>query len=402
MVSLDSLIRVAEQIETAPISLAPERCLQRRHKDAPCRRCLDACPAGAIRPGEPVALDAERCLDCGLCLHICPTEAFRGSGNRAGKLLRVLGSLDEGDIELACQRKSDMPLSRAGVAYVVNTKACLASLSLSTLLAAALPKKASSPTGRATKIWLNDEPCQTCPIGAVQGEVHRTVTGANRLLSALGLGTKIYTYHGSPVLLAPEPRKRPVVQGDTPHYSRRAFFRSLRGQTGRALAGLVVESRAGKAPTEVEQKLPHHLPSSRRFLAHVLNHLGQPAVERIETSGLSLGTVRINEDCTACGLCARLCPSGALAFDRDDRYFALRFSPIDCLGCTICTLICPNKAVTFRPEVDVRGLVADAPQVLQAGHLAACRGCGVPCTHGHGEPLCFVCQHRQKSRQRNP
>ncbi len=400
MLGLDSLVRIADRIETAPVSLKLERCLRRRHKEAPCRRCIEACPSQAITEGEPVALDAERCAGCGLCLHICPTEAFLGPGDGGSKLLRVLGSLDEGDVELACDRKADLSLARAKVSYVVKVKPCLASLSLPTLLAAVIQKKTSHRTGLATNIWLNDEPCRTCPIGAVQSEVRRTMAAANRLLAAFGLGARIFTYRGSPELLPRNQRKRPVVQGDIPHYSRRDFFGSLRNQTRRAWVNLAAESLAEDIPPAVEDKLPHQLPSGRRSLTRILYHLGQPAVESIEASGLSLGTVSINRDCTACGLCARLCPSGALTFAGHDRRFTIGFTPVDCLGCTICTLICPSKAASFRPEVDTRSLVAGAPQTLHAGRLGSCRVCGAHCTERHNEPLCFVCQRRQEADRR--
>jgi len=395
VLGLDSIARIVDQFEAAPINLAPEWCLRRRHKQAPCRRCLEACPTQAITEGDPVALDIERCVGCGLCLHLCPTEAF-GPGDRAGKLLEVLGLLSDDRVELACGRKDSLALTRAEVTYVVEVKPCLAILSLPTFLAAVAQRTAMDRSGHTGRLWLNDEPCADCPIGSVQSEVRRMVETANRLLAAFGQGPCFFTYSGSPDLLAGEPQERPVVQGDLPRYSRRGFFDSLRRQAQGALVSVVAESLPAESRPAVEDKLPHRLPPGRRSLARVLTRLGQPTVERIETTGLPLAAVSIEGDCTACSLCARFCPSGALAFAADEGHFVINFTAVNCLGCTICSLICPTRAVAFEPEVETRQLVKGAPRTLRAGELAPCQGCGVPCAAGDDEPLCFVCRQRQE------
>lgn len=396
VLGLDSLTRIVDQFEAAPISLASEWCLRRRHKQAPCRRCLEACPTQAITEGDPVALDVLRCVGCGLCLHLCPTEAFYGPGDRAGKLLEVLGLLSNGRVEWACGRKDNLALTRAEVSYVVEVKPCLAILSLPTLLAAVAQRTAKDRSGYTGRLWLNDEPCLDCPIGSVQSEVRRIAETANRLLAAFGQGPCFFTYRGSPELLAREPQERPVVQGDLPRYSRRGFFDSLRRQAQGALVSVVTKSLPVETPLAVEDKLLHRLPPGRRSLARVLTRLGQPTAERIETTGLPFAAVSIEGHCTACNLCARFCPSGALAFASDEGHFVINFTTVNCLSCTICSLICPTEALVFEPEVETKQLVEDTLQTLRAGKLAPCQGCGVPCAAEDDEPLCFVCRQRQE------
>jgi len=396
MMGLDRLIRIADQFESAPVRIAPERCLRRRHKEAPCQRCLEVCPTQAITEGGPIALDVEHCVGCGLCVHLCPTEALCGSADRAGKLLKVLGSLSDGRVDFACDRKASPALTRAEVSHVVEVKPCLAALSLPTLLAAAAQGAADDRSVHAAKLWVNDEPCLECPIGSVQSEIRRTVEATNRLLTAFGWEPSVFTYSGWPDLLAGESQERPVVQGDRPRYTRRDFFGSLRRQAQGALVSAVTESLPAETDLGVEHKLAHRVPSGHRSLARILTRLGQPTAERLETAALPFGAVSIGEDCTGCGLCARLCPSGALNFVGDEEFFVINFTAVECLDCTICSLICPVDAVVLEPEVDPKQLAADGPQALLAGKLAPCHRCGTLCTAEQDEPLCFVCLQRQE------
>ncbi len=40
-----------------------------------CRRCVAACPVGAISPEAPEKTDAAKCIDCLACVHACPVHA---------------------------------------------------------------------------------------------------------------------------------------------------------------------------------------------------------------------------------------------------------------------------------------------------------------------------------------
>lgn len=394
-----SLIQFADQLESPSVSLAPCRCLLRRHKEAPCRLCFDACPTQAVIKGDPVALDNDRCVNCGLCLHLCPMEAFTGPGNRAGKLLNVLGTLDDGRVELACPRKDKMAVTRAKVSTVIEVKPCLASISLPTLLAAVTQPTTKDGSGGAAKLWMNDEPCEACPIGSVQGEISRIAEAANQLLAAFGEEPRVLTYRGSPDLLGKKIKKRPVEQGNRSRYTRRGFFRSLTSPVERAF-----EDGFDSSPSDVPSS-PHisedeengmkRLSETRDSLVRSLRWLGQPLEAYIDMTGLPFGSVSIEGECVGCGLCARFCPSEALIFEEEAGNFRIDFTTSGCLGCTICALICPTKAVEMKPEVETDQLLAGTAKTLMTGDLADCQECGMSCAANQDEPLCFVCRWRK-------
>ena len=156
---LSGLLQFTDPLEPPAVKLAPGQCVRGRHKEAPCQLCFNACPTQAITAGNPVALDVSRCVDCGLCLHLCPTEAFTRPDNRVGKLLNVLGSLDDGRIEFACSQKNEIALTRANVATIVEVKSCLAAISVSTFVAAVAQYQTRSSLNHPAMFWLNDEPC---------------------------------------------------------------------------------------------------------------------------------------------------------------------------------------------------------------------------------------------------
>lgn len=97
----DSLVRSRKFSDLKPVStsnyladLKPERC-------SGCGRCVDACPAEAMRlvsansPQHPwqrrCVQDQERCLGCGVCVRVCHTRAL----SLVPKEERVLTPLDE-------------------------------------------------------------------------------------------------------------------------------------------------------------------------------------------------------------------------------------------------------------------------------------------------------------------
>lgn len=397
---LPGLAKILEQFGAAPVSTSVERCLRRRHKDAACRLCLEACPVQAIVDNDPVTLEIERCLGCGLCLHLCPTGVFEQSSKEEDRLLTVLASLTDGHLELVCPRQTE-GVSRVETTHIVQTKRCLAALSLPLLLDIAAQsdsvqqgkeKEASGPR----QIWLNDQLCVQCPLGAVHAYIDQTVGLANYLLSIFGRQASFFTYQRQPEMLG-EPRERSVVQGDEPRYSRRDFFGSLR-QTARETAAVVLIETLSQpqeeGPLPVEKRLPHRLPPGRRHLRRALAKLGEPAVAKVPAKSLPLAAVEIGEDCSACGLCARFCPTSALTFAADEAHFVLNFTALDCLDCAICSLICPEGTVTFADQVETHLLVDPSPKPLLAGQLISCTRCGTLVAARGDEAPCFVCRRR--------
>lgn len=373
---------MADEFGGGTVSVQAEHCLNARYKAAGCQLCADDCPTGAIGlPAGQPRLEPDLCVSCGLCLHACPTNAFSQPHAPEAALVQSAVMQAEDALALACPQHADPALSRAPVSAVGRHSRCLAALSVSQLLEI-------SDCGRRA-VWLDDSRCADCPIGRAQPVIARTVTVANRLLEAFSSPQAIHTHLGSPGALADQPHARSVIDGDQPVVSRRDLFGRLGHLTRQTAATVIAESLAtppATGPLPVDQRLPHRIPPSRGRLFSQLKCLGQPADVAIATADIPFAAVVVDADaCSACALCARFCPTGALCFEDAVERFTLTFTPAICIDCGICALACPEDAVGFDLQMPARHIVQTEPQPGASGPLAPCSRCGVPTAGSTGE-----------------
>jgi len=324
-------------------------------------------------------------------MHASRTEAEK-------KLADALKPLTKELIELACSAHPDPGLTRAPVKTVVRTNRCLAALSLPQLL--------SLMDGRSADLWLDDSPCANCALGKVQTAVNRIAASANELLAAFGIAPRVRTQTQDADRLE-SPMRRPLQAGDRPRYSRRDFFGSLR-QIARQ-AALTTASEVLAQPEQepktlsVEERLPHQLPMERKRLIWVLRKLAtrHPIVEtRVDVTYLLWTDVQITTDCSACGLCARFCPTDALQFhtvtaEDGSQSFVLSFIAADCVACGVCAIACPEDAVQLNSSLATVDLVQRQTRLLHSGQLASCEFCDAPtAAQADDHVVCFVCKQR--------
>jgi ferredoxin len=383
-----------------PISVQAEQCLNARHKEASCRRCAQACPTQAITlhpphdhsPYGPLLpqLNVEQCVHCGLCLHTCPTDVFSQSDPPEIKLAQTISNLPDAPLALVCPQHPDPATTAASVAAVVRHQRCLASLSLSQLI--------DLSHNSRRDLWLDDTPCAECLIGRVQPLISQTVSATNRLLQAFGCPASVQMSLNQPELLALETSPKPLFEGNQPKLSRCGLLTAL-GHLAQpaALSPASLQPLSNDGPVPVSQRLPHYLPASHQRLCRQLAQLGPPVKEPIQTAELPFANVKIDTNsCSACGLCARFCPTEALHFVADSQTFGISFQAATCLDCGICAVACPDEAVSFEAQLPAGALVSDKRQWLVTGGVSACAGCGqITAIHADtadNQPLCYSCR----------
>lgn len=365
MPNLIDIVEVAEALESKAVFLAPDRCTVVRNRHSSCRKCTDACLTDAVGAKDNVlALDNERCVACGACTTVCPTEA-----------LIPLAPLDEdlaasvadavvasgGRAVFACARIAS---KRKGDPTKFAEVPCLARMEESVLLELA--------ARGVEDILLVDGTCATCKFRACVSGIDATVASANQLLAAQGSPIRVERASAFPddVLLEDA---RSLLGA-----SRRGFFSQAKG-TALDAAGKTVEvafKKTGMAnvPSLRDRlrmsdagTLPQFNPVRRMHVLDAMDSLGPSVAPEIDTR--LFGSVHVDaEACSSCGMCAVFCPTGALKksdlVPEEGEGSFLEFSAADCVQCNLCADACLKDCLTVSPIVATEELFDFEPRLI--------------------------------------
>jgi len=324
-----------------------------------CERCVSACPAGALQtqegiPGAPPALDASRCGACSACLDICPSGALSLDGHDPGPLAEQMRALLNGgdgstapSLVISCRSAAE-PLHHLGERdglprWLVLELPCLGGVGSAWHLAALA---AGAPAVQVL-------PCERC---MDRGSLTKELSFTRRLLTALGDADADRRVGVLPTAV---PRLRRAVQAA-------GGLTALVDGTGtdlmpapdaletpaRAAAWAVGVLRAATAGAGQDQQL-------------------RPRV--IEGPGSPLGILRAAQGCTACGVCARDCPTQALTLSAGCTDLVL--DPSACTGCGVCAETCPEGVLDVVMGVDL-DLLAHGCVPIARVTASTCPDCG--------------------------
>jgi ferredoxin len=355
-------------------------CLYAHDKFSECEACLGVCPLEAIQPGQPPHFDAEACAGCLACLPLCPTGAY-SADDAVHNLLNCTSHVESTRLELVCQAH---PKAQNGVSddtVGIRVRGCLAGLGSGAYLAlVALGME---------KITVRLDACSECPWGGLQKQVEAQVEDASRLLAAWGKADLVRT-----VTTLKADRPRPLWEAQNPPLSRRDLFVMLSRQGQTTLARAIERE---DAPTSRQVGRGH------RRLANAMAHLAQPNKGKdndLSLVGLGFGTLEVNETCTACGSCARICPTGALIFETDGEgsSYSLNVNPQQCIGCQACLHVCAESSIRLDPAPSFdRVFGSKEPITLRSGELFRCERCQALFAARPGAYLCPLCEFRQQN-----
>ena len=377
------------------VSIDGARCLNTRHARAGCRRCVAACPTAAITlaDGVPV-VEAAACVRCGACVPVCPTDAVAAGDAPERRLLDACQTIDSGLVTVACVA-NPQPRANAGGGSTVRHSRCLASLSAEHLM--------GLTSDGTRRLELDMSWCEACPISTAADVVIAAVESIEALIPARPAIVALVGLPGD----ADEPMATgstaAVMDSHRPSMSRRGLFSSMRKraeiavQRGREIAPPPLRRTRGP----VLARLPQSVPTSRHRLLERLRR-ASPGVHSTDVlaTQVPFADVVIGTSCSACGLCARYCPTGALSFvttasPTDARgSFTLSFQMSTCIDCGICATACPEDAVTFGATIDTRDINRPDPIELHRGKLTTCSSCALPtaATDGSEPARCFSCR----------
>jgi ferredoxin len=377
-----SWLSIAERlaaIDRSVVTFDPGRCLHSFHRGSICNECITLCPVGAIESGQPPSLDSDACTSCLACLPVCPTGAFSADDTFVS-LLTFVARSDAKWIDIVCDGHPNGEIGPSGSEFGIRIRGCLAGLGVGTYISLiALDME---------HIDVRLDACKECPWRDLHHRIKITVAQSTALLSSWDKANSVRVVYGSDGELFNE---RPLWDADNPPLSRRDLFRMASRQVQIAAARSMTKAKVSDA----------RRPSRERIrIMQALNRLPERC-SRGFTPPDSLGftSLYISDDCTACGVCARACPTGALRFERRaGPTFHLAYIPQECIGCNICAQTCLPQAIslnirpTFNDVFSVKNTIS-----LSEGNLTRCQKCNSLFVARTISNLCPLCEYRRKN-----
>jgi Fe-S-cluster-containing hydrogenase component 2 len=372
-----SLLDAAERfasIDRSQIILDINRCLHSQDQYSECRACFEACPVEAITVGKPPSLDTTRCQSCLACLPACPVGAYRADDD-VSHLLNCASHVEDQIVELICGL---YPHAETGVnpdSIGIQIHGCLAGLGTGAYVAlSALGLK---------RISLRTDACSACKWRSLSLEIRQQAERANRFLSAWDKGDSVICMDE-----IESPVERPLWDVKNPPLSRRDLFRLLARQ------GQIAMARAMENGMTSSARQPGR---DRLRLLSAFSHLSEPAASA-DLNGLGFATLTISDSCTACGVCGRACPAGAIDFKKNEEEmtFSISFSTQKCIGCNICDHVCQPDAITLNhAPVFEQVFGANEPVIAESGTLVRCERCRSWMAAREGVRFCPLCEYRR-------
>lgn len=351
-----------------------DACLALRSGLDACSECLSACPVAAIQAADSGYVVSSNCLGCGACAAACPSGAISVKG------FENLSQLPTGNtVRIECLK---VPESVAGQGSL--RVPCLGGMPPSQWLGIA------EMAGNRRLIVVGRSWCAHCAAGsrsAPQHPARHALDQADAVLAEIGWPEERRPrIQQAPLPASLMPPSIPAERPESP--ARRAFFRRL-GNEAQKAAGLDEAVEIPSPRLMKQQGLP--LPERDRLLTTALR-MATAARKNMPAAPFSALTVA--PGCDHHGICAALCPTGALSLYEEGDTAGLEFNAWRCIGCGHCVKSCPERAITLHGA-------PHAPDSQEAQRLTAHVARTCPACHEafHGPLDATTCPSCQRNRR---
>lgn len=318
-----------------PVKIEVRKCVRQRNKRADCNNCSAVCPVSAVSADAGgVRVDGDKCVKCGRCANVCKAGVFSFSGFSESAYCNALtsGSADAGYVVIACSECGTGDDSTV-------TVPCLAYVGAGELLLCA--------ASGAGKVVLRHSDCSACPKRGGADGAAELITSIRKI--AEGFNPEIR-------FVVSSDKERSSLNGKNIQVlSRRDFFRHMTQRTKNSAIAAVNSFESVKETEKVfrPEAAGEHagVPLKVRMLNFALCRIltDEMLKEPLVKKWVSVKLIE-KEKCSLCGVCYKLCPTGALAEISENagefiRKAGISFDKSKCTDCGTCVSVCTAGAL---------------------------------------------------------
>ena len=339
-------------------------CVRATSKFSDCTKCVDACPESIQLVDNLPSFANNTGVEAASCVGICPTEAFSLSDFSTTEFFF---SFLESKVRLISP-KFNVP--------------CISVLSVEHLISLALVSE--------EEITLDLSSYDDTSI--LYEQIDARIEEANFVLSSFSEKQLVSNHIPDTTPVEAENESEDEVS------SRRSFLGSA------SLKGVVKHKMTFDEAVEADElktfaldvniiaKIREkNLPDKRKILFTTLKHAGVPdTFEILPEEEVSFTSQKfVDESCTNCQICYRICPTGALS--SDGKFSLIHFDAMLCVKCRLCHDVCEPDAIQLQSGFEIKEFFEPTQRTLATFNIKRCNECGNNFTYTGGEQTCPRC-----------
>lgn len=348
------------------LSLSPAKCVRALSVNSACTQCVEVCPSDAIAiNGRLPSINQVICVGCAGCVASCPTEALDLDDFNPTEFFFTFISDDENLV--SCQK--NVP--------------CITSLGSEHLIALCGMKKG---------LRLDIGHCSECSIGEkILRDIKTRVDNVNYMLEA------IESPFGVDLVNEGYTTEEKKEEKD-----RRDFFKTFHlNQIGTVKANFEREIQLSTDEfiayttdsSHTQELRTKKITDRRKLFFTALKRFDKPSVYHVvEAEKIVFTSQKLMDEskCTACELCYRICPTGALTSDA--RSSKIDFDPFLCVKCHLCHDVCESNAISVSASYNLKEWYEPTVQNLVTYSVRRCDECDALFSSVAGEKICRRCR----------
>ncbi len=342
-------------------------CVRSLSVESECNKCEVVCPTAAIVVGNnPLpSINFASCVNCGACVGVCPSEALELEEFSSTNFF--FDFIEDEENILSCRK--NVP--------------CIAALSVEHIISMVVLKK---------ELIFDMGYCNSCEIASTcKPQIEANYEEVSYLLEAMENKAEIKLENLCYENESEEPSERRDFLAAFNLKSVAKIKKSFENEVQKASDELVEHTLQ---KTDIALLKKKTIPNKRKIFFTAIKRVETPSqFHTVDATEVSFTSHKLmdKEACTACQMCYRVCPTGALTSDLKNS--KIDFDPFLCIKCNICHDVCEPDAITLSKAYNVKEFFEPEIVNLISFSVKRCDECNMIFSSNNAEEtLCRRCK----------